>query len=70
MVNAKWGGNNNGVRAYVNDVEIASGGNSQAGSAYVDQGSCAYIPLDKGDVLYFSEACRAVRLSKFYTYKN
>lgn len=70
MVNAKWAGNNNGVNAFVNGTKIASGGNSQAGSAYVDSGSSVFIPLDKGDILYFDQACRAVRLSMFYPMKG
>ena len=70
MVNAKWAGNNNGVNAFVNGTKIASGGNSQAGSAYIDSGSSVFIPLDKGDILYFDQACRAVRLSMFYPMKG
>lgn len=70
MVNAKWAGNNNGVHAFVNGTKIASGGNSQPGGAYVDTGSSVFIPLDKGDILYFDEACRAVRLSMFYPMKG
>ena len=70
MVNAKWAGNNNGVNAFVNGTKIASGGNSQAGSAYVDNGSSVFIPLDKGDILHFDQACRAVRLSMFYPMKG
>lgn len=70
MVNAKWAGNNNGVNAFVNGTKIASGGNSQQGSAYVDSGSSVFIPLDKGDILYFDQACRAVRLSMFYPMKG
>ena len=70
MVNAKWAGNNAGVNAFVNGTKIASGGNSQPGSAYVDTGSSVFIPLDKGDILYFDQACRAVRLSMFYPMKG
>lgn len=70
MVNAKWAGNNDGVNAFVNGTKIASGGNSQAGGAYVDNGSSVFIPLDKGDILYFDQACRAVRLSMFYPMKG
>jgi hypothetical protein len=70
MVNAKWAGNNDGVNAFVNGTKIASGGNSQAGSAYIDTGSSVFIPLDKGDILYFGQACRAVRLSMFYPMKG
>lgn len=70
MVNAKWAGNNSGVNAFVNNIKIASGGNSQQGGSYYDNGSCAYIPLDKGDVLYFSQECRQVRLSMFYPFKG
>lgn len=70
MVNAKWAGNNDGANAFVNETKIASGGNSQAGKSYVDSGSSAFIPLDKGDILYFDQACRAVRLSMFYPMKG
>lgn len=70
MVNAKWAGDNNGVNAFVNGTKIASGGNSQAGSAYTDTGSSVFIPLDKGDILYFDQDCRAVRLSMFYPMKG
>lgn len=70
MVNAKWAGNNDGVNAFVNGTKIASGGNSQPGGAYVDTGSSVFIPLDKGDILYFNQACRAVRLSMFYPMKG
>lgn len=70
MVNAKWAGDNNGVNAFVNGTKIASGGNSQPGGAYVDTGSSVFIPLDKGDILYFDQACRAVRLSMFYPMKG
>lgn len=70
MVNAKWAGNNNGANAFVNGTKIASGGNTQAGTAYVDNGSSVFIPLDKGDILYFDQACRAVRLSMFYPMKG
>ena len=70
MVNAKWAGNNNGVNAFVNGTKIASGGNSQAGNSYVDNGSSVFIPLDEGDILYFDQACREVRLSMFYPMKG
>lgn len=70
MVNAKWAGNNNGVNAFVNETKIASGGNSQEGNSYVDTGSSVFIPLDKGDILYFDQDCRAVRLSMFYPMKG
>ena len=52
MIYAKWAGIN-GITCYVNNKPIGAGGNSQPGSAYVDTGSSAFIPLDTGDVLYF-----------------
>lgn len=70
MINAKWGGVVNGVRCYVNRQEIAAGAASQAGSAYIDESASVFIPLSQGDSIYFSDACRNVWLSRFYTFKN
>lgn len=70
MVNAKWGGVSTGVRCYVNQKEIAAGGTSQPGTAYVDDCSSVFIPLSQGDSVYFSNACRNVWLCKFYLFKS
>jgi len=70
MINAKWGGVVKGVRCYVNGQEIAAGAASQGGSAYIDQSASVFIPLSQGDSIYFSDACRNVWLSMFYTFKN
>ena len=68
MIYAKWAGINSGITCYVNNTPIGAGGNSQSGSAYVDTGSSAFIPLDTGDVLYFSDNCRQVFYAYFVPY--
>ena len=67
MIYAKWAGRN-GITCYVNNKPIGAGGNSQPGSAYVDTGSSAFIPLNTGDVLYFSDNCRQVFYAYFVPY--